>query len=124
MKPYGYSRRLQAQPFTRICPYCQRAFQTRDPIQQKCKAKACSRAYDLERQHQHRDAMRAATPSEHLVAPALKQACDALEAQCTPENRSQWPQIIARFDTKPMPGYPNLARITRLCVLAKLRLLQ
>lgn len=40
-----------------------------------------------------------------VSAPALKQACDALEAQCTPENRPQWPEIIARFDTKPMPGY-------------------
>lgn len=57
------------------------------------------------------------------TAPALRLACEALEALCTPANRPQWPQIIATWKTAPVPGYPDLTRITRLCVLAKLRLL-
>ena len=107
-------------PTTRTCTICGEPFQTRDPKRVKCQRKACLRTY---KRLWAREAARDRPQLRGATAPILAAACDALEAQCTPENRPQWPEIIARFDTKPMPGYPNLARITRLCVLAKLRLL-
>lgn len=55
-----------------------------------------------------------------VMAPALKSACEALEAQCTVWNRDEWPQIIARFGCARVPGYRDLARLTRDCVTAKL----
>ncbi len=58
------------------------------------------------------------------VAPALKQACEALEAQLTPENRREWPAIIERFGWPRTPGYRDLANLTRDCVRAKLHLMQ
>lgn len=59
-----------------------------------------------------------------VTAPDLKVACEQLEALCTPANRPEWPQIIATWKTAPVPGYPNLTRLARSCVQAKLRLLR
>ncbi len=117
MTAYGYSRRLQEQPFARVCPYCHTAFTTRDPVQKKCKARACARAYDLERQHQERDRMRDPRTTTGLAA-----SCEALEAQLTPENRREWPEIIGRFGWPRTPGYRDLANLTQACVRAKLHL--
>lgn len=103
----------------RVCTHCHAPFETRDPQQERCKARACRLLVQRERSRAFRAAERIAERRDTDAAPALKVACDALEAQLTPENRAEWRSIIERFGWPRTPGYTNLADLARRCVLAK-----
>jgi len=113
----GASARQLAVPETRLCPYCHQPFLARDPQTVKCKKPQCRREYKKRIARTYADKHGLYQPRE--TAPALKTACDALEAQLTAENRPHWRAIIEAFTTPNVPGYRDLGWLTRACVTAK-----
>jgi hypothetical protein len=97
------------------CLTCDRLFESRGP--KHCGDKDCERMRKRlwARRHKNIGARRV----EGLSAPALKTACEALEAQLTPENRPHWRQIIENFRVPPTSGYRDLTRLTQQCVTAR-----
>lgn len=104
----------------RTCPECKRKFIAKAKHQKYDRRTCRDAVFDRERLGASRKrSYERLVQHNGLAAPALKQACEALEAQLTPENRREWPAIIERFGWPRTPGYPDLARLTRACVTAK-----
>lgn len=103
------------------CPVCLQTVPRKTRDQVFCSRKCWKVRYfgkgEVDRRHYQRS-----QPKQGTSAPALKQSCAALEAQLTALNRDEWPDIIARFGCARVPGYRDLARLTREVVSAKLRL--
>lgn len=110
-----------------VCSECGDRFE-KSRVNQRACTKTCREARRRRLQGTEGVALRKARARDReqlrgVTAPALKAACEQLEALCTPINAPEWPRIIAAWTTAPVPGYPNLTQLARDCVRAKLRLM-
>lgn len=106
---------------TRRCRECHRSFPARSAQQAFCSHdhwKAWQYAHAAPA-HKH---FEKSPLKPHLAAPALATSCAQLEAQLVDLDRHASMRAIAAFTTPNVPGYRDLAQLTRACVAAKWKL--